>query len=60
VALALGWVLRSIIHREGPRGVFEPAGMRRDAASVIFNLPSYRVVDAVDLPWAGAGKGAAD
>ena len=25
-------------------------GLRRDAASVIFNLPGYRVIDAVDLP----------
>ena len=30
--------------------MFEPTGSRRDAASVIFNLPGYRVVDAVDLP----------
>jgi transposase len=30
--------------------VFEPTGSRRDAASVIFNLPEYRVIDAVDLP----------
>ena len=28
-------------------------GSRRDAASVIFNLPGYRVVDAVDLPLGG-------
>jgi transposase len=33
--------------------VFEPTGSRRDAASVIFNLPGYRVVDAVDLPLRG-------
>ena len=26
------------------------SGSRRDAASVIFNLPGYRVIDAVDLP----------
>src|SRR5689334_2861873 len=38
---------------EGPRAVFEPTGSRRDAASVIFNLPGYRVVDAVDLPMGG-------
>jgi transposase len=28
-------------------------GSRRDAASVIFNLPGYRVIDAVDVPSAG-------
>lgn len=28
-------------------------GLQRDAASVIFNLPGYRVVDAVDLPMGG-------
>lgn len=28
----------------------EPTGSRRDAASTIFNLPGYRVIDAVDLP----------
>jgi hypothetical protein len=33
--------------------LFEPTGSRRDAASVIFNLPGYRVVDAVDLPLGG-------
>jgi len=33
--------------------VFQPTGSRRDAASVIFNLPGYRVVDAVDLPLGG-------
>ena len=33
--------------------MFEPTGSRRDAASVIFNLPGYRVVDAVDLPLRG-------
>jgi len=33
--------------------VFEPTGSQRDAASVIFNLPGYRVVDAVDLPLGG-------
>jgi transposase len=33
--------------------LFEPTGSRRDAASVIFNLPGYRVVDAVDLPLRG-------
>ena len=25
-------------------------GSQRDAASTIFNLPNYRVIDAVDLP----------
>jgi transposase len=33
--------------------VFEPTGSRRDAASVIFNLPGYRVIGAVDLPLGG-------
>ena len=33
--------------------MFEPTGSRREAASVIFNLPGYRVVDAVDLPLGG-------
>ena len=33
--------------------MFEPTGWRRDAASVIFNLPGYRVIDAVDLPLGG-------
>ena len=33
--------------------MFEPTGSRRDAASVIFNLPGYRVIDAADLPVGG-------
>jgi transposase len=33
--------------------VFEPTGSPRDAASVIFNLPGYRVIEAVDLPLGG-------
>jgi transposase len=33
--------------------LFEPTGSRRDAASVIFNLPGYRVIGAVDLPLGG-------
>ena len=33
--------------------MFEPTGVRRDAASTLFNLPDYRVVDAVDLPGGG-------
>jgi len=28
-------------------------GSQRDAASVIFNLPNYHVIDAVDLPLGG-------
>ena len=28
----------------------ESTGSQRDAASTIFNLPNYRVIDAVDLP----------
>ena len=35
--------------------MFEPTGSRRDAASVIFNLPGYRVIEAVDLPLGGRG-----
>ena len=31
----------------------EPMGSRRDAASVIFNLPGYRVIEAADLPLGG-------
>ncbi len=38
---------------QGPRAVFEPTSSWRGAASVIFNLPGYRVVDAVDLPLGG-------
>src|SRR5450830_1971123 len=34
----------------GPRAVFEPTGSQRDAASTIFNLPDYRVIDALDVP----------
>ena len=30
--------------------MFEPMVSRRDAASTIFNLPDYRVIDGVDLP----------
>ncbi|WP_250446581.1 ISL3 family transposase [Actinotalea sp. C106] len=30
--------------------MFEPTGSRRDAASTIFNLPDYRVIDAVEGP----------
>jgi len=30
--------------------VFEPTGSRRDAASMIFNLPDYRVIDALERP----------
>jgi transposase len=33
--------------------LFEPTGSQRDAASVIFNLPGYRVIDAVDRPLGG-------
>jgi transposase len=33
--------------------VFEPTGSRRDAASVIFNLPGYRVIEAIDLSLGG-------
>src|SRR5450756_1334482 len=34
----------------GPRAVFEPTGSQRDAASPIFNLPDYRVINALDVP----------
>ena len=30
--------------------MFEPTGLQRDAASVLFNLPDYRVIDAQDRP----------
>ncbi|WP_369801474.1 transposase family protein [Brachybacterium sp. UMB0905] len=33
--------------------VYEGTGSQRDAASTIFNLPNYRVIDAVDLPDGG-------
>ena len=33
--------------------MFEPPGLRRDAASTIFNLTDYRVIAALDLPHAG-------
>jgi len=33
--------------------VIEPTGSRREAASVLFNLPDYHVVGAVDLPGGG-------
>ena len=28
----------------------QPTGLQRDAASTIFNLPNYRVIDAVEIP----------
>lgn len=31
----------------------EPTCLQRDAASVIFNLPGYHVIDAIDLPLGG-------
>ncbi|MGO3180961.1 MAG: ISL3 family transposase, partial [Brevibacterium linens] len=31
----------------------ENTGSQRDAASTIFNLPNYRVIDATDLPDGG-------
>ena len=37
----------------GPRAAFEPRGLRRDAASTVFNLTDYRVIAALDLPHAG-------
>lgn len=33
--------------------MIEPTCLQRDAASVIFNLPDYHVIDAVDLPLGG-------
>jgi len=33
--------------------VIEPTGSRREAASVLFNLPDYHVMGAVDLPGGG-------
>jgi len=32
--------------------VFEPTGSQRDAASTIFNLSDYRVIDALEVPGA--------
>src|SRR3954462_9103640 len=43
----LGWGLQNPPIPRGPRAVFEPTGSQRDAASAIFNLPDYRVIDAV-------------
>src|SRR5665648_697936 len=34
----------------GPRAVFEPTGSQRDAASTIFNLSDYRVINALEVP----------
>lgn len=34
--------------RQGPQVVYES-----DAANVVFDLPGYRVIDAVDLPLGG-------
>ena len=31
----------------------QPTGLQRDAASTIFNLSNYRVIEAVDLPDGG-------
>lgn len=31
----------------------EPTGSRRDAASTIFNLPDFRVIEALDVPEGG-------
>jgi hypothetical protein len=38
--------------------VREPTCLQRDAASVVFNLPYYHVIDAVDLPpgWAAGDR----
>lgn len=33
--------------------MIEPTCSRRDAVGVIFNLPGYHVIDAVDLPSGG-------
>ena len=33
--------------------MIEPTCSPRDAASVIFNLPDYHVIDAIDLPSGG-------
>src|SRR3954454_17651332 len=42
--------LRNPGSTEGPRVVSEATGWQREAASVLFDLPGYRVVDAVDRP----------
>ena len=33
--------------------MIEPTCSQRDAASVIFSLPDYHVIDAIDLPLGG-------
>ncbi|SDC00345.1 hypothetical protein GA0111570_113111, partial [Raineyella antarctica] len=33
--------------------MIEPTCSQHDAASVIFNLPDYHVIDAIDLPLGG-------
>jgi hypothetical protein len=37
--------------------MIEPTGSPRDAASVLFNLPGYRVVEALVDPDEGDGQG---
>ena len=54
---ALRWVFMHPSRKD--HELVRAAGSQRDAASVIFNLPGYRVVDAVDLVWAVAGQGRA-
>ena len=48
----LGWVLRANHEpcSSRVRAVFEPTGSQRDAASPIFNLSDYRVIDAFEVP----------
>jgi transposase len=45
-----GWVLSRHPKTRGPRAVFEPTGSQRDAASTLFNLSDYRVIDAFEVP----------
>ncbi|MFN8075283.1 MAG: transposase family protein [Kineosporiaceae bacterium] len=46
-------VAEALIEIEGPRAVDNATGSPRNAASVLFDLPRYRVVSAVDLPGGG-------
>jgi hypothetical protein len=49
----LKWVLLEITAPEDHEPVYEPMGLPRDAASLIFNLPDYRVIAAADVPRGG-------
>jgi hypothetical protein len=49
----LKWVLLEITAPEDHEPVYEPMGLPRDAASLIINLPDYRVIAAADVPRGG-------